>query len=108
MAAIERERCRNSDRSGQRPEHRGRVKASLVHELRRYQAQPAHDFGADRDAAQDCRPARTKPFARRQHRRHDNGPGMNRAAFERVVEVFTMRGCAVDKFGAGCGQAARQ
>ncbi len=48
------ERGGDAGRGADRAEHRGRVEAGLVHELRRDEAQPAQRFHADGDARQRC------------------------------------------------------
>ena len=47
-----------------------------------------------------ARPSKIVPLASRQHRRHDDRAGMDRAAFERVVEILAVDRGAVDQ---GCG-----
>ena len=47
------------------------------------------------------------PLAGGEHRRHDHGAGMDRAALEGVVEILAMRRRAVDEGGAGRAQRAR-
>ena len=46
-------------------------------------------------------------LAGRQHRRHDHGAGMHRAALEGVVEILAVRRGAVDEGGARRAQRAR-
>ena len=45
-------------------------------------------------------------LARREHRRRDDGAGMDRAAFECVVEILAMNRGAVDERRRGGGQRA--
>ena len=82
-------------------EHRGRMKAGLVGERRRHGGEPAHRLDADRDAKKRRAAIQLVPLAGRQHGRHDHRAGMNRAAFERVVEILAMDGRAIDhrRFG---------
>ncbi len=91
-----------ADTSGRahRTEHGGGVKACFVDSLRHHETETAQHFGADRDPDQRHPPVRIVPLAGRQHRRHDHGAGMHRAALKRVVEVLAMRRDAVDKGGA--------
>ena len=84
------------------------MKAGLVRLHRRHGAQPAHDLDADRDAEQRGRTIGMVALAGGQHGRHDDGAGMHRPAFERVVEILAMGGGAVDERGAsGAHRCAR-
>ena len=90
--------------AGGRPhgaEHRGRMKAGLVGERRRHGGEPAHRLNADRDAKKRRAAIQLVPLAGRQYGRHDHRAGMNRAAFERVVEILAVDGRAIDhrRFG---------
>ena len=73
------------------------MKARLVHSHRRHGAQPAHDFDADGDAAQEIVARQAVALRRGEHGGHDHGAGVYRAAFVGVVEVFAVRGRAVDE-----------
>ena len=92
--------------SAHRAEHRGRVKARLVHHLRRDDAEPAHDLDADRDALERGLAVQPVPLAGRQHRRDDHRAGMHRAALEGVVEILAVRRGAVDE-GRARARSAR-
>ena len=72
-------------------------KPGLVHGLRHHGAQAAHDFRADRNAEHGSRAFRPVPFAGRQDRWHDDCAGMDGPTFEGIVEVFAMRGGAIDE-----------
>ena len=100
-AAVEPQRRRHAGRRRQRTEHGGRVKARLVDQFWRDEAQPAHGLDADRDAAQRRGALGAVALAGGEHRRHDDGAGMHRAAFKRVVEILAMDGGAVDQRRAG-------
>ncbi len=75
----------------------GRMKRGFVRGLRRDQAHAAHDLDAHRDTLHDRRAGKPAMLGRRQHGGHDDGAGMHRSAFERVVVILAMRGGAVDQ-----------
>ncbi len=68
--------------------------------FRHHEAQPAQHFGTDGDPDQRHATVRIMPLAGGEHRRHDHGAGMHRAALKSVVEILAMRGRAVDEGGA--------
>ncbi len=86
---------------GERADHRGRMKAGLVDQLRRHEARAAHQLGADGDRLVDLASDQTFSLGQREDCRHDHGARVHRPAFERVVEVFAMRRGAVHERGAG-------
>ena len=88
-------------------EHRGRMKARFVGERRRHGAQPAHGLDADGNAEKRGAAIQIVPLAGRQHRRHDDRAGMDRAAFECVVKIFAMDRGAVDQRCGGGRERAR-
>ncbi len=100
LLGVETERRADAGRRAHHAENRGRMEAGLVHRLRHHGAQPAHDLGADRNAEQRGLAVRPVALAGRQHGRHDHRAGMNRPAFEGVVEILAMRRRAVDEGGA--------
>ena len=73
--------------------------------------EPAHGLDTDRNAKQRRLAVAPivgpVPLADRQHRRHDHRAGMDRTAFERVVEILAMDRGAVDQSRGGGGQRAR-
>ena len=105
LPRVELERRADAGRRAHGAEHRGRMKAGLVGERRRDEAEPAHGLDADRDAEQRRAAVELVPLAGRQHRRHDHGAGMHRPALERVVEILAVDRGAVDERGAGGGRA---
>ena len=107
LPGVEPERGADAGRRAHRAEDRGRMEAGLVHGLRHHEAEPAQHLGADGNPDQRHAAVGIVPLAGREHRRHDHRAGMDRAAFERVVEILAMRRGAVDEGGAGRGQRAR-
>ena len=97
---------RGADPGGRRhgAEHRGWMEAGAVHRFGGHEAQPAQELDADRDADERRGTLRAMPLAGGEHRRHDDGAGVHRAAFERVVEILAMRRGAVDEGDAGRAQ----
>ena len=73
------------------------MKARFMHRLRRHQRHAAHDFDADRDALHHSMTIKPALFRNRKNRWHDDGACMDGAAFERIVKVLAMGGCAVDE-----------
>jgi hypothetical protein len=53
LAIGQTQRGRHARRRAERAEHGGGMEAGLVHALGRHQAQAAHDFAADGDAAHE-------------------------------------------------------
>ena len=106
LLAVETERCTDARGRPHRAEDRRWMKARFVNRLRHDETQPAQHFCADRDPDQRHSAIRIVPLAGREHRRHDHGAGMHRAALERVVEILAMRSRAVDKGSAGRVQRA--
>ena len=98
--AFRPKRGADASRRAHGAEDRGRMEAGLVHRLRHHRAQAAHHLAADNDSDECGFAIRPVALAGRQHRRHHHRPGMHRAAFEGVVEIFAMRGGAVDEGGA--------
>ena len=99
LARGELERRADAGRGAHGAEHRGRMKAGFVGERRRHEAQPAHGLDADGDAEERRAAVELLPLADREHRRHDHRAGMDRAAFERVVEILAVDRRAVDDRG---------
>ena len=106
LPGVEAKRCADAGGRAHRAEHRGRMETGLVNGLRHHEAQPAQHFGADCDPDQRHATVRIMPLAGGEHRRHDHGAGMDRAALESVVEILAMRGRAVDEGGACRSQRA--
>ena len=79
------ERLADSNSGAQRAEHRGRMKARLVHQLRRDEAEPAHQLDAHNDAFQRRLTIDAISLADGEHRRHDHGAGVDQAALEGVA-----------------------
>jgi hypothetical protein len=73
------------------------MEAGLVHSLGHDEAQAADGLNADGDPPERGLPSEAVGFGCRQHRGHDYRTGMNRAAFKGVIEVFAMRGRAIDE-----------
>ena len=101
------ERRGHPGRRADRAEHGGGVKAGLVDELGCDQARAAGQLDTDRNALQGRQAREALALGDCENRGDDDGAGMDRAAFERVVEVFAMRGGAVHKRRAGGIQRAR-
>ena len=97
LHGVKAERRADAGGGPHRAENRGRMKARLVHGLRHHEAQTAKHFGADRDPDQRHAAVGIVPLAGGEHRRHDHGAGMHRAALERVVKILAMRRGAVDE-----------
>ena len=100
LPGVEAKRRADAGGRAHRAEDRRRMEAGLVNGLRHHEAQPAQHFGADGDPDQRHATVRIMPLAGGEHRRHDHGAGMDRAALEGVVEILAMRGRAVDESGA--------
>src|SRR5262249_17464498 len=85
---------RGADASGRRPgaERGGGRKAGFAPGLGRTRAGPADHLDADRDAEQRRGSIGVVALAGCEHRRHDDGAGMHRTAFEGIVEILAMRG----------------
>src|SRR5262249_37533163 len=64
----------------------------LVHRLGGNAAEPAHPLDAARDAEQRGGSVGMVALAGCEHRRHDDGAGMDWTAFEGIVEILAMRG----------------
>ena len=78
-------------------------------ERRRDEAQPAHGLDADGDPEEGRAAVELLPLADGEQRRHDHRAGMDRAAFEGVVEILAVNRGAVDERGRGrrkCGGVA--
>ena len=105
--AVERQRRGHARRCAQRAEHRGGMKARLVHALGRDQAQPAHHLAADRDAAREVAAGQRVLLGGGENGRDDHRARMHRAAFEGVVVVLAVRGRAVAQRRGGHVEAAR-
>jgi hypothetical protein len=73
------------------------VKSSLVDARGRDTAQAASNLDTDADSSQKILAAESMSLAAGERRRNDDGTGVNRTALVGVVEVFTMRGDAVDQ-----------
>jgi cyclophilin family peptidyl-prolyl cis-trans isomerase len=71
-----------------------------VRGFRRNEAETAHHLCPCDDPDEQAISAQALSFARREDSRHDHGSGMDRPPFERVVEVFTVRGGSVHQRGA--------
>ena len=71
------------------------MEACLVHALGRHQAQAAHDFAADGDAAHGVAAGEAVLLRGGEQRRDDHRAGVHRAALEGVVVILAMRGGAV-------------
>ena len=99
LAGVEFERRADAGRGAHSAEHGGRMKARLVGERRRHEAQPAHGLDADGDAEEGGAAVELLPLADGEHRRHDHRTGMDRAAFKRVVEILAMDRRAVNERG---------
>ena len=80
------------------------MKARFVGERRRHGAQPAHRLDADGNAEQRRAAVESEPLASRQHGRHHHRAGMDRAAFERVIEILAVDRRAVDERGGHGGE----
>ena len=76
------------------------METRLVNGLRRNQAQPAQQFDAGRHADKQPLATQALAFADGQNGRHDDGTGVHRSAFERVVVVLAVGRGAVDQRGA--------
>ena len=100
LPGVEAECCADAGGRAHRAEDRRRVETGLVDGLRHHEAQPAQHFGADGDPDQRHAAIRMMPFAGGEHRRHDHGACMHRAALESVVEILAMRGRPIDEGGA--------
>ena len=100
LPGVEAECCADTGGRAHRAEDRCRVETGLVDGLRHHETQPAQHFGADGDPDQRHAAVRIMPFAGGEHRRHDHGSGMDRAALKSVVEILAMRGRPVDEGGA--------
>src|SRR5215813_63009 len=90
LPRVEAEHGANAGRSPHRTEHRGWMKAGLVHGFRHYQAEAAKNFVADGDAFQRQAAIRIVPLAGRQHRRDDDRTGMYRPTLKGVVKILAM------------------
>ena len=97
----------DAGRGAHRAEHGGGMKSGFVGERRRNERQPAHRLDADSEAEQRRFAVAAVALAGREHRRHDDGAGMDRAALERIVEILAVDGGAVDERRGGGGQRAR-
>ena len=97
LLLVELERLADGGGGAHRAEHRGRMKARLVHHLRRDQAEPAHQLDADRDAFERGLAVDAVALADGEHRRHDHRAGVDRAALEGVVEILAVGRGAVDE-----------
>ena len=97
----------DTGRGAHRAEHGGGMESGFVDERRRNERQPAHRFDADGDAMERRVAVALMALAGREHRRHDDRAGMDRAALERIVEILTVDGGAVDERRRGGGQCAR-
>ena len=103
---VEFERRADAGRGAHGAEHGGRMKARFVGERRRHETQPAHGLDADGDAEQRGAAVELLPLADGKQRRHDDRAGMDRAAFERVVEILAVDGGAVYERGGRRGKRA--
>jgi hypothetical protein len=83
-----------------RAEDRGRVEPRLVHEAGRDDREAADRLDPDRDPGERRAAVEAEALGDGEHRRHDDGTGMDRPALERVVEILAMRRRAVDERGA--------
>src|SRR5262249_14821720 len=104
---VESESCADPGRCAHHAENGCGMKSSLMNGLWYHGAQATHHFRADRNAQKGGGAVRLVPLASRQHCRHDHGTGMNRPAFEGVVEVLAMGRGAVDKGRAAGAESTR-
>ena len=95
--AIQPDRCANSRRASQRADDGGGMKARFMHCLRRHQRHAAHDFNASCNALHHGISVKPALLRNRQNRWYDDGAGMHRAAFKRIVEILAMGRRAVDQ-----------
>ncbi len=107
LGRVERQRRGHPRRRTQRAEHRGGMKAGLVHALGRHEAQPAHHFAPDRDAAREVVTCKRMLLGSGENGRNDHGACMHRAAFEGIVVVLAVRGGAVAQRRRGDVEATR-
>jgi hypothetical protein len=82
-------------RGSDRAKHRRRMESRLVDALGRDVTQAAHDFAADGDADPDVAARQAMLLGGREKGGHDDGAGMGRSAFIRVIEIVAMRRGAV-------------
>src|SRR5262245_37229466 len=73
------------------------MKSRLVNFLWSHKAQPAQGFHARRDSKEGIFSAAAEVLAGGEHGGDHDGARMHRSAFERVVEVLTVRGGAIDE-----------
>ena len=79
-----------------RAQHTGRMESRFVDRLGNYHRQPAQRFDAHHDAFERRFSIAAEALAGGEHGRHDDRAGMHRAAFKSVIEIFAVRGAAVD------------
>jgi hypothetical protein len=107
LACVEPQGRADRGGGGERAEHAGRVKARLVDEARRDQAQTACRLDANGDAEQSGSSVEAESLGGGEHRRHDHRAGVDRPTLERIVEILAVRRNAVDQRDAGAVAAPR-
>ncbi len=94
-------RSRHARSGTERAEHGGRMETRFVNALRRHEARAAHELRADSDAGKRICAFQAIALPHREHRRNDDGAGVDRPALESIVEVLAVRRSAVDEGSPG-------
>jgi hypothetical protein len=91
------ERGAHTPGCGHRTEHRRRMEAGVVRRHWGHETQSAHQLDARHNTDQEPVTAQIVPFTRSKNGRDNDRTGVNRTAFECVVEVFAVRGSPIHK-----------